>query len=214
MEIWFDPRARSGPEAMAVDEWLLGQCKQPVLRVYRWEGTWGSLGYFGKLSEAMEALPGLDFVRRWTGGGIVNHSQDWTYSLIVPRNYEVARMKGGESYRAIHRILLEVLGAEGGAPGLSTGRGESGGMCFENAVEHDLMDAQGAKLAGAAQRRGKLGLLHQGSVATGGDSRLRGELFAERLAESWWEADTVVDEDRVAALVAGKYGHREWLARR
>ncbi len=214
MELWFDPLARSGPEAMAVDEWLLEQGKQPVLRIYRWDGAWGSLGYFGKLSEAMEGLPGVDLVRRWTGGGIVDHRDDWTYSLIVPRDREVARMKGGESYRAIHCILLEVLREEGGAPGLSAGIAKSGGMCFENPVEHDLMDGKGAKLAGAAQRRGNLGLLHQGSVATGGDSRLRGELFAERLARSWWEADHVVDEDRVAALVESKYGKKEWLARR
>jgi lipoyl(octanoyl) transferase len=214
MELWFDPLARSGPEAMAVDEWLLEHVKQPVLRIYQWKGEWGSLGYFGKLSEAMEGLPGVEFVRRWTGGGIVDHRGDWTYSLIVPRDRELARMKAGESYRAIHQILLGVLGAEGGAPDLSSGQIKSGSMCFENPVEHDLMDAEGAKLAGAAQRRGKLGLLHQGSVATAGDSRLRGELFAERLAESWWEADLVVDEDRVAALVGSKYGRKEWLARR
>jgi lipoate-protein ligase A len=214
VELWFDPLARSGPEAMAVDEWLLEQVKHPVLRIYRWDGAWGSLGYFGKLSEAENGLPGVSFVRRWTGGGTVDHREDWTYSLIVPRDREVARMKGGESYRAIHRILLEVLRAEGGSPDLSPGRKKSGGMCFENPVEYDLMDSAGAKLAGAAQRRGKLGLLHQGSVATAGDSRLRGELFAERLAESWWEAELAVDEDRVAALVAARYGSREWLARR
>jgi lipoate-protein ligase A len=172
------------------------------------------LGYFGKLSEAKEGLPDVEFVRRWTGGGIVDHRGDWTYSLIVPRDREIARMKGGESYRAIHRILLEVLRSEGGAPDLSTGKRKSGDMCFENPVEHDLMDAGGAKLAGAAQRRGKLGLLHQGSVATAGDSRLRGELFAESLTESWWESDLAVNEDRVAALIKAKYGSKEWLARR
>ena len=214
MELWFDPHPRSGPEAMAVDEWLLEQVKHPVLRIYKWDGAWGSLGYFGKLSEAEKGLPGVKFVRRWTGGGTVDHRDDWTYSLIVPRDRELARMKGGESYRAIHRILLEVLRSEGGSPDLSKSKGKSGGMCFENPVQHDLMDGKGAKLAGAAQRRGKLGLLHQGSVATAGDSRLRGELFAERLAESWWEAELVVDADRVAALVSEKYGRKEWLARR
>ena len=214
MELWFDPVPRGGPEAMAVDECLLEQAKNPILRIYRWDGAWGSLGYFGKLSEAQEGLPGLELVRRSTGGGTVDHRNDWTYSLIVPRDREIARMKGGESYRAIHHILLEVLRAEGGAPDLSAGRKKSGSMCFENPVEHDLMDAGGAKLAGAAQRRGKLGLLHQGSVAKGDDSRLRGELFAEHLAESWWESDLIVSEDRVAALVWEKYGSKEWLARR
>jgi len=214
MELWFDPFARSGPEAMAVDEWLLEQARHPVLRIYRWDGAWGSLGYFGKLSEAKGGLPGVKFVRRWTGGGIVDHRGDWTYSLIVPRDREIARMKGGESYRAIHEILLDVLRSEGGKPDLSSGNGKSGGMCFKNPVEFDVMDAEGGKLAGAAQRRGKLGLLHQGSVATAGDSKLRGELFAESLAESWWEAEILVDETRVAEIIALRYGRKEWLERR
>jgi lipoate-protein ligase A len=76
------------------------------------------------------------------------------------------------------------------------------------------MNAAGEKLAGAAQRRGKLGLLHQGSVATAGDSRLRGELFAEHLAESWWEAEIHPDDGRVAEIVSLKYGRKEWLERR
>lgn len=214
MELWFDPTARSGPQAMAVDEWLLVQARQPLLRIYRWEGVWGSIGYFGKLAEAQAGLPGVEFVRRWTGGGTVDHREDWTYSLIIPKCCEVARLKGGESYRMIHRILLEVLGAEGGAPGLSTSTSKVDGMCFKNPVEHDLLDAHGEKLAGAAQRRSAHGLLHQGSVATAGDSRLRGELFSEQLAESWSEADIAVDAESVAALVDEKYGRNEWLARR
>jgi lipoate-protein ligase A len=214
MELWFDPLARSGPEAMAVDEWLLGYATNPILRIYGWDGEWGSLGYFGKLADAKEGLPSVNLVRRWTGGGMVDHRCDWTYSLIVPRSYELARMKGGDSYRAIHEILTDVLKAEGGEPDLAPANGKSSGMCFENPVEFDVMDAAGEKLAGAAQRRGKLGLLHQGSVATAGDSRLRGELFAERLADSWWQAETQPDDGRIAEIVALKYGRKEWLERR
>lgn len=214
MELWFDPLARSGAEAMAVDEWLLEYATKPVLRIYHWDGDWGSLGYFGKLSDAKTGLSGVNFVRRWTGGGTVDHRSDWTYSLIVPKSFELARMKGGESYRAIHEILIGVLKAEGGEPDLAPANGESGGMCFENPVEFDVMDATGEKIAGAAQRRGKLGLLHQGSVATAGNSRLRGELFAARLAESWWEAEIYPDEGRIAEIVAMKYSRKEWLERR
>lgn len=214
MVLWFDPLARSGPEAMAMDEWLLGYATHPILRIYGWDGEWGSLGYFGKLTDAMGGLSGVNLVRRWTGGGTVDHRCDWTYSLIVPRRYELARMKSGESYRAIHEILIDVLKAEGGEPDLAPANGKSGGMCFENPVEFDVMNAAGEKLAGAAQRRGKLGLLHQGSVATAGNSRLRGELFAERLADSWWEAEIHPDERRVAEIGALRYGSKEWLERR
>ncbi|MEP2775281.1 MAG: hypothetical protein ABJQ29_06020 [Luteolibacter sp.] len=214
MELWVDPKPRHGHAAMAMDEWLLETRTVPMLRIYRWDGHWASFGYFGKKSEAMSAVEGVEWVRRWTGGGVVDHRADWTYSLIVPKSCEVATMKGGESYRAIHRILVEVLKAEGDAPALSEVSGRAGGMCFENPVEHDVLDGTGAKMAGAAQRRGKAGLLHQGSVAKAADSHLRGELFAESLSESWWEEDIYVDEERVEELVAAKYGRTEWLERR
>jgi len=214
MELWFDPVERSGPEAMAVDQWLLETRTIPTMRVYCWEGAWGSLGYFGKLTEAEASFPKLKWVRRWTGGGVVDHSHDWTYSLMVPRKFEVARMKGGESYRAIHQVLAAVLANEGGAPALSAGKTNTGGVCFANAVEFDVVGSVGEKLAGAAQRRAKAGLLHQGSVAIEGDSRLRGELFAESIAESWWEAEIFPDEEVIESLVAARYGSEVWLTRR
>lgn len=214
MELWVDPKPRRGQEAMAVDEWLLETRKLPTLRIYRWEGKWASFGYFGKMKEAMVSVEGVDWVRRWTGGGVVDHRADWTYSLIVPRSCEVAAMKRGASYLAIHRILVEVLRAEGDSPGLAEVTGRAGGMCFENPVEHDVLDGAGAKMAGAAQRRGKAGLLHQGSVAKAADSHVRGELFAESLSETWWEENIFVDEGRVEDLVKAKYDRKEWLERR
>jgi lipoate-protein ligase A len=214
IEVWFDPAARPGPEAMAVDEYLLTTRSMPLLRVYKWEGAWGSLGYFGRLADAERGLPDVKWVRRWTGGGVVDHRDDWTYSLIVPKGLSSAGMRGGESYRTIHEILARVLLAEGITTGLSREKGKSGGLCFENPVEFDLMGGEGKKIAGAAQRRCVAGLLHQGSVSSAVDSRLRGNLFAESLAESWAETDIFPDEDAVAELVADRYGSSKWLARR
>lgn len=215
LELWFDPVARSGPEAMAVDQWLLETRDLPVMRVYEWDGEWGSLGYFGNLLEANASFPGVQWVRRWTGGGIVDHRKDWTYSLMVPRKFEVARMKGGESYRAIHQILVSVLREESGMlPQLAGDSGGAGGVCFESPVEFDVVGGVGEKIAGAAQRRSKSGLLHQGSVISGVSSRLRAELFAEQLAESWFESEVFPDEMCVSSLVESRYGAAAWLQRR
>ena len=88
-------------------------------------------------------------------------------------------------------------------------------MCFESAVEYDVEDGVGRKVAGAGQRRGREGLLHQGSVRNmGGDGVGRVNVFAERLANVWAVEDVVVDEDVVGELVAGRYGMRGWLERR
>jgi lipoate-protein ligase A len=215
MELWFDPQERSGPEAMAVDEWLLETGQLPVMRIYRWDGAWGSLGYFGNLEEAQRTFPGLEWVRRWTGGGVVDHRGDWTYSLMIPKKFELARLKGGESYRAIHQVLVDVLASEGSeAPSLAAGKQKAGSVCFENPVEYDVVGSVGEKLAGAAQRRCKAGLLHQGSVSVRGDFLLRGKLFAEHLAETWSEMEISPDMRKVEALVEKKYGSAAWLGRR
>ena len=81
-------------------------------------------------------------------------------------------MKGGESYRAIHQILAAVLREENGmVPQLAGDSGGAGGVCFESPVEFDVLGGVGEKIAGAAQRRSKSGLLHQGSVISGASSR-------------------------------------------
>ena len=44
--LWRDPVARSGEEAMAVDEALLEWGEKPVLRAYRWAEPTVTYGYF------------------------------------------------------------------------------------------------------------------------------------------------------------------------
>ena len=215
LELWFDPVVRSGPEAMAVDEWLMEISEVPVLRVYGWQGEWGSLGYFGELARAKEAFSGLQWVRRCTGGGVVDHRNDWTYSLVVPEKFEVARWKSGQSYRAIHEVLAEVLAMESRDKTLLAGANStSGGVCFEHPVEFDVIGSAGEKIAGAAQRRCKQGLLHQGSIAGKGEFRARGERLAAGLARVWKEQEIYPDAIRVGQLVRERYGCEAWLGRR
>lgn len=215
LELWMDPIARPGPESMAVDEILLASRSLPLLRVYRWDGEWGSIGYFGKIAEAQAEIPGVQWVRRWTGGGIVDHRADWTYSLIVPGSSAVATMRGGESYREIHQALTDVLLAEGCNSGLSGAAQKGGGVCFKNPVEHDVVIPGGRKIAGAAQRRSKIGLLHQGSIAAiPVDDRHRSHLFASCLSENWAEVEIFPESNAVKRLVVTKYASPRWTARR
>lgn len=219
MRLWIDPVARPGPEAMAVDEWLLETAAVPVLRVYQWSGPWATIGYFGDLTAARSALPGVGWVRRWTGGGVVDHRADWTYTVVAPAGEPLASCRGAESYRRIHQALEETLRLEGMAASLSTGEGQTGSaLCFANPVPHDLVAAGGSKLAGAGQRRSRRGLLHQGSVAapagSAAASRRRAELLAGRLATSWDHADFEPPGEIIARLVADRYAHPEWTTRR
>ncbi len=218
LQLWMDPVPRSGPEAMAVDEWLLETATTPVLRVYGWQGAWASIGYFGKLAEAQANLTGVSWVRRWTGGGVVDHRADWTYTVVAPGGEPLAGLRGAESYHQLHQALAETLRAEGLAAQLSTGAEQTGAaLCFENPVSHDLVGDAGRKLAGAGQRRTREGLLHQGSVAAAANpdgSHHRAELLAARLAETWQPCALQPPADLIAAKVAARYARAEWTGRR
>lgn len=203
---------------MAVDEWLLENARLPVLRVYQWDGCWGSLGYFGKISDATRAFPRLEWVRRWTGGGIVDHRADWTYTVVAPAGTALAGMRGAESYRAIHSALSEALTGEGFQASLSDGASENGAAsCFENPVGHDLVDERGRKIAGAGQRRGRFGLLHQGSLALPCDadgSRSRAIRLADALTGAWSCGEFHPPVESIAGKIQSRYGRPEWTGRR
>lgn len=217
--LWMDPVMRSGPEAMAVDEWLLDTAEWPVLRVYRWAGDWASIGYFGKIGEARGLFPGVALVRRWTGGGMVDHRADWTYTVVAPQGEPLAGWRGAESYRQLHAALAATLTAEGTIARLSEGEGETGAtLCFENPVSHDLLGADGRKLAGAGQRRSRCGLLHQGSVALGGldegKSKRRAEDFAGRISAEWRLFQGAPSATEIVSRAEARYARDEWMSRR
>jgi lipoate-protein ligase A len=211
LRLWMDPVKRSGPEAMAVDEWLLETAETPVLRVYGWLGEWGSVGYFGNLAEARAAFPGVGWVRRWTGGGTVDHRTDWTYTVVAPAGEPLVKARGAESYRVLHAALAEALAGGGIDARLSSGAAETGAAaCFENPVSHDIVDAAGRKLAGAGQRRTKRGLLHQGSVAAACDP----ERLASRLAGNWESHEFHPPAEVISARVRERYAQPAWTTRR
>ncbi len=168
LRVWHDVVWRTGPENMAADEWLMGQLADgPVLRLYGWAGDWASYGYFQEEKTAREIFGGdVSYVRRWTGGGAVDHRRDATYTLAMPKDEAVAKLRGGGSYRAIHEALAACLRARGKEARLvENDCGGDSAACFEKPVCWDLLGAAGKKLAGAGQRRGRAGFLHQGSVA-------------------------------------------------
>ena len=213
---WRDSEPRSGPENMAVDQWLLESTPEPVLRVYRWAGDWLSLGYFGRLRDA-DALrresPGLQVVRRPTGGGLVDHRRDRTYTLAIPRTHPLATLRGAESYRAIHAALAEALRRSGTEVELVTATPEaSSPECFVSPVQWDLVDRAGGKVAGAGQRRTRHGLLHQGSVQGAGEAVLG--CFAEHLGEQRLPGGVALPTGEQLAERAEKFARPAWLERR
>jgi len=222
LDLWHDPVARDGPHNMAVDEWLLEQVGRPLLRIYRWAGDWASCGCFVPLAAVRREFPetgGVRLVRRWTGGEIVDHRGDWTYSLIVPQARAGDLGRPRESYRRIHAALARALELERVSARLApvaAAQADGHGACFRNPVAGDLLGADDSKQAGAAQRRTRRGLLHQGSVRVVSAATVqRTRCFAAFLAAELDETSGVApDMPAVQGMVEARYGRADWLGRR
>ena len=159
--------AGSAAYNMAVDEALLEsmpRLQQPVLRFYGWTEPAASFGYFQKYSEIERITLLRPLVRRPTGGGLVPHDADWTYSLAFPTTHEWYGVSAIESYRRAHEWVRAAFTELNVATELAPCCKKSEpGQCFVGYEKFDVL-WHGKKIAGAAQRRNKLGLLIQGSV--------------------------------------------------
>ena len=179
---------------MAWDELLLkeapelGRC---VLRLYSWSEAAASFGYFQKYAEVERWTQLRPLVRRPTGGGLVPHLADWTYAFVAPPQDPWYAFAAVESYRRLHEWIQGAFATLGLATELSpVKRLDAPGQCFIGAEKHDLL-WHGRKIAGAAQRRTRTGLLIQGSVQPPppGVSRESWEQAMQHYARDQWRID-------------------------
>jgi len=178
---------------MAWDEALLEESPQlgcPVLRLYSWTEPAASFGYFQKFADIERMTMLRPLVRRPTGGGLVPHDRDWTYSLVFPPVHPWYSLKAVESYRRLHEWIQTAFQMIGLGTNLSPGiPKESPGQCFIGAEQFDVV-SQGRKIAGAAQRRTRHGLLIQGSIQP--PARLKRKDWEDAfcvLAQERWSVD-------------------------
>lgn len=231
-------RAAGAAENMALDFLLLQRYPQTAalrFRHYEWRGPAFTFGFGQKIAwvRAQLASEGsVDLCRRPTGGGIVDHRRDWTYALVIPREHPWWEERAAHSYRALHDCIARALrelgqpavvkpGATPGAPPAAPAG--AAGICFEQAEPFDVVhERTGRKIAGAAQKRNKHGLLCQGSVWKPAVDELDWDLFGGRFLAALGEAAgaTLVatpwpefNEDEVAGLVE-QYASAEWLEHR
>ena len=218
-------RTGSAAENMALD-FLLLRAGVARFRHYGWRGPAFTFGYAQKSAfvRAQLASEGqLDLCRRPTGGGLVDHRDDWTFALVIPRGHPLEDVRATTSYREVHEALASALRAQGVPAASKTVPPEADGMgvCFQRAELFDVVNTEtGNKIAGAAQKRNKHGLLFQGSVwrpAAGGAAvdweKFRDD-FAAAIAgvmqvaavETPWPE---LNEDEVSGLTE-QYAAPEW----
>jgi lipoate-protein ligase A len=175
LQVW-PVRVEDGARNMALDEAAMEGARRGavVFRTYGWDPECVSLGRNQPTAGELGGRPlttfepGVDVVRRPTGGRAVFHGPEITYAFIAPE-----RLLGGPKaiYRAVHAALADTLRALGvplDEPGCQTEAGPGGppldlDECFISPAPGEIT-AGGRKLVGSAQWRHRGAVLQHGSL--------------------------------------------------
>jgi len=224
--IWHDG-ANSPAFNMAADEAMLDTAAErgaPLLRFYSWNCRAVSIGYI----QCASAVPeGFAFVRRPTGGGVVYHDFDFTYSIAFPSGHWLNALDRNLSYDWINRCVQKALlsldcQARLSDDVISHDVDRASMVCFTNPTRYDVL-LDGRKIAGSAQRRTAAGILHQGSIHFGGELPYPRETLANALQKAFEEIMSVsfMPFDAAGEFLAlcdkkvkSKYGTDDWNFKR
>ncbi len=168
-----DKIPQRGSWNMAVDDYLfqcLGNEPTTYLRFYQWERPTASLGYSQKVNQIIDLdkcqAMGIDVVRRITGGKLVLHHQEVTYS-ISSSDTALFTSKLMDSYRLISEALMQGLEKMGikcslaAATSTSYARGPL--LCFSHPAQNEI-EIDGKKIIGSAQKRTGDKFIQHGSI--------------------------------------------------
>ena len=214
LHVYASAELHSAAMNMAIDEALLEFAEAPTLRFYRWQRPAISFGYFGRFADVADEEKRHEIVRRWTGGGIVFHGDDLTYALVLPSHVASRFRSSRVVYAEVHGAIRHAFGANKPVALATSAAPKISDACFANPVEADVL-LDGQKIAGAAQRRTRAGLLHQGSIQCDGLPAEFEENFARAMCPAFQARDLSVPLlSRAEQLAAQKYVTTAWLHRR
>lgn len=171
-----DSGTQSAQEIMDFDGDLLKQISNqssPILHLYEWEKPSLTYGYFINPEQFLnlKALErnNIQTARRPTGGGVIFHLTDFAFSIIIPAFHSQFSENTLENYRFVNKQVANSLSS------LLIDRSihfysdcnsnqKKIPFCMAKPTQYDLIINE-KKMGGAAQRKTKLGLLHQGSIS-------------------------------------------------
>ncbi|MAB77029.1 MAG: hypothetical protein CMO47_11315 [Verrucomicrobiales bacterium] len=188
-----------------------------TVRFYHWNHPATTVGYFHQFSstEVFEPFP----IRRFTGGGLVEHGEDATFALVIPPDSAISRQRGEERYRWVHTALTNALLEAGVAVKLeSSPMPPSNGPCFHTPVTWDLLNSEtGEKLGGGAQRRSYGLVMHQGSVRLPATMRQPDSPWIQDFLRSLADTIEPLHQEEIQQLIedaqhwrSQRFATREW----
>ncbi len=217
-------------EQMAADEALCETLPAPyVLRFYNWKTPGITFGYSQRRKAVAEAVAAAgcaitDVVRRPTGGGIVFHQADLTFSFIFhsPGVY----FEPGKTYDRLHRVINAEYARLGVSCDLLNEKTKDYAVndpvmnCFAKPVNMDIL-YNGKKVLGGALR--KLGdyMLYQASFQAPdarGNAGLHRNAVIKALGTEYgleWEVAAMAPAAlaKTGEITAAKYRTATWNER-
>ncbi len=168
---------RSATLNMGVDEMLMESQEShenfPTIRFYSWEQPAYSIGYFQNIKDIKKRFDleraEIPVVRRITGGGLVPHGIDITFSITAKSDYPFFKGEVKDSYLKVNEAVRTGLQAilpkidYANCKDIPPKRAGSDRICFEAPSCYDLL-LNGKKITGSSQRRKNNSILHQSSV--------------------------------------------------
>ena len=199
------------------------------LRSYGWDTPAWTFGYSQKFETVWQDIPETaeHVYRRPTGGGLVDHTQDWTYSLVIPPEHSLYKDRATTTYAFIHQALAQALRSCSITASLqdctSCDQEAIAPACFTRAEPFDvILTRSGQKIAGAALKRNHHGLLLQGSIDSKVIAPLSREAFfeafipilAQELKAKVFQAPLPEYPDELRASYEERLRSRAWNERR
>ncbi len=161
---------------MALDAMIFNRYLQdgiPVLRVYRWRSPSFTCGFSQEPAKELDlarcASDRVEVVRRMTGGGILFHDQEISYSFVCDKQDAGEPGTVLVSYREICGFLIGFYGSLG----LNASFALESRAFWKKCAPHELCSAShekydlvinGRKIGGNAQKRARRAVFQHGSV--------------------------------------------------
>lgn len=216
-------------EQMAADETLCETLPaQHILRFYNWKGSGVTFGYSQRHAAVLAAVSAGAYhwaaVRRPTGGGIVIHGTDLTFSFIFPE--PGVHFEPGKIYNRLHKSINSAYEAAGSNFSLLNEKTKNYAVnnpvmdCFLKPVNMDIL-YNGKKVLGGALRKFGDRMLYQASFQTGdarGNAGFHRNIILKALGGEFgltWHTAGADNEmlEKITALARSKYAGAAWNER-
>lgn len=180
---------------MAIDESIYRSVcdneSPPTIRFYDWQPASFSYGYNQKLEQELDIekvrTSEYGFVRRPTGGRLVLHEDEVTYSVIAPFRGEMNGSLTGAYLRIANALqkgfnLMNIEVDMHKATLTREHQKETNNPCFSSSSRYELT-YKGKKIVGSAQVRNNKGFLQHGSILRSNNQGRVADFLPELSAE-------------------------------